>query len=520
MKRRQFINRSAKALALPIILNNLPVRAFSKSLAYENISEDNDKILVLIQMNGGNDGLNTVLPFDQYDNLINLRSNIIIPQNSAIGINNNIGLHPSLTGLKSLYDNAKLTIVQNVGYPNQNRSHFRSTDIWTSGSASDVVLDTGWLGRYFDQKYEGYPENYPNADYPDPFAITIGSLVSETCQGTNANFSLAVVDPSTLSPLNEGFSSTVDPNSCYGTELTYIRSSLIQTNAYSSVITNANNAGANLGSYPSDNALAQQLKIVAKLISGGLKTKVYVLNIGSFDTHSGQVESSSSTTTGNHADLLSTLSEAILAFQNDITALGFQERVLGMTFSEFGRQIASNFSDGTDHGTAAPLFLFGSCVMSGIVGNNPQIPVQVSDQEGVAMEIDFRSIYGTILADWFKMDAPSIANILFDGWQHLPILRDCDVSSVQESQNEDIFKLNIFPSPTMDFVNIEFMGLGERTHVSIFDARGYEVKVVCDKLLSNTFHSFNIDMRNMVAGNYYLRLATKYTFAVKSIIKI
>ena len=153
------------------------------------MTDESDRVLVLIQMNGGNDGLNTFLPMNQYDKLANVRRNIIIPENQLIK-DQQYGFHPSLAPIKSIYDKGKMGILQSVGYPNQNRSHFRSTDIWTTASAAEEVITTGWLGRYFADGHPEFPDNYPSETYPDPFAITMGNVVSETCQGTAANFSL------------------------------------------------------------------------------------------------------------------------------------------------------------------------------------------------------------------------------------------------------------------------------------------------------------------------------------------
>src|SRR5690606_27957596 len=139
--------------------------------------------LVLIQLNGGNDGLNMVIPLDQYSGLTSVRGNLVLPESSVLALTDLTGLHPKMTGLKTLFEEEKLSVIQSVGYPDQNRSHFRSTDIWTTASDSDEYLTTGWLGRYLDLKYPGYPVGYPNEEHKDPFAITLGTVVSETCQG-------------------------------------------------------------------------------------------------------------------------------------------------------------------------------------------------------------------------------------------------------------------------------------------------------------------------------------------------
>ena len=204
MKRRSFLKHTGQALALPVFLNGLPVSAISRSSLFGNMNSNSDRVLVLIQLNGGNDGLNMVIPVDQYDGLANVRGNILLPQSSLLSLTDTTALHPSMAGVRGLYDQGKLGIVQAVSYPNQDRSHFRSTDIWTSGSPANEFWPTGWLGRYMDSQYANFPDGYPNAQHPHPFAITMGTVVTETCQGTAANFSIAINNPLTLSPILEG----------------------------------------------------------------------------------------------------------------------------------------------------------------------------------------------------------------------------------------------------------------------------------------------------------------------------
>lgn len=172
MKRRKFVkNISLASVATPFIFKDLNVQAITKKLFnYSKMAED--RVLVIIRLNGGNDGLNTVIPLDQYDNLVLQRSNVIIPEASILPITTEIGFHPVMTGMQSMFNDGKLSIIQNVGYPEQNRSHFRSMDIWSTGML-DVNETRGWLGRQFDNEYPNFPADYPNATYPDPFAISI-----------------------------------------------------------------------------------------------------------------------------------------------------------------------------------------------------------------------------------------------------------------------------------------------------------------------------------------------------------
>ncbi|HHH49443.1 MAG TPA: hypothetical protein ENK52_00515, partial [Saprospiraceae bacterium] len=311
MKRRQFIKRSSAA-TVPVLLGGVQVSAINHSF-FNILNSESDRVLVLIQLDGGNDGLNMLIPKDQYSNLMKARPNIIIPENSILDLTDTLGLHPVMQDLKTVFDDGKLNIIQSVSYPNQNRSHFRSTDIWNTASSATENLTTGWLGRYLETLYPDYPTAYPNAAFPDPFAITIGTAVSPTCEGTTANYSTALVNPDNISALAVPINGDL-PDSCFGEQIDFLAQSIIQTNAYNDSIQTANNKGNNISTkYADDNELANKLKIVAKLIAGGLQTKIYIVRLGGFDNHAEQVEAND-TSTGKHAELLNELSTAICAF--------------------------------------------------------------------------------------------------------------------------------------------------------------------------------------------------------------
>ena len=443
MKRRNFLHTAGAALSVPLFLKGMNINAMPQSPLFGALNPNSDRVLVLIQLNGGNDGLNTFIPLDQYGNLANARPNVILPENSLLAVTDTLAFHPVMTDMKTLFEEGKMGIVQSVGYPNQNRSHFRSTDIWTTASPANEFWNSGWLGRYLDTDYPAYPEGYPNEMQPDPIAVTIGNTISETCQGAAANFSLTLKDPFALSPLAENTGGEV-LDTPYGEELAFLRTTIAQTNAYSEVVVAAAEAGSNLATYPEDNSLAQALKNVALMISGGLQTKIYVVNIGGFDTHANQVVPGD-TTTGEHAELLSLLSEAVGSFQKDLELLGLEERVIGMTFSEFGRRIKSNDSNGTDHGTAAPLLLFGTCVNSDVLGENPQIAEEVENSEGVPMQFDFRNVYGTVLMDWMEVEEDLVRDIIFPEFQHLPILEPCNTPTSTSATFYDPGGIDLLP---------------------------------------------------------------------------
>jgi len=511
MKRRNFIkNLSLASLSLPFISNGFGMQAITKKL-FGSSKNAEDRVLIIIRLNGGNDGLNMIIPLDQYDNLMIQRPNIILPQNQILSLTNSVGIHPIMTGMKTMFDQGKLTVVQNVGYPEQNRSHFRSSDIWTSGSL-DINQTSGWMGRYFESEQANFPEDYPNIDFPDPFAISLGSELSTTCQGLMGNFSHAVSDPFNAANLLE--TSVENDGTYYGSQIEYIATMLNQTNEYGNQISVASNSGNSLSTlYDPTNSIAVQLKYIAQMISGGLKTKVYILNINGFDTHDSQVLQTN-TTQGEHADLLKKLSDAIAAFQNDLQLLGLEERVAGMTFSEFGRQVASNGSFGTDHGDAAPLFLFGKCVNSGIIGPNPQINNQIDGQSGVEMEIDFRDVYASILKDWFEVPVSSIQNLFEHNITFINVLSGCTLG-LSEDESLDLKNI-VFPNPTPSNCTLKITTLNERVSVYIYSITGQMIKEIGSKDLSEGTHLIPCETSDLPAGNYLIQvIKNSGTFSLK-----
>ena len=423
MNRRNFL-RATGAVGIPTLLSQ-GLGASPLSLLASLIDPDSDKILVLIRLSGGNDGLNTLVGIDQLDNLTQVRPSVALGSSDVLDLNGVTGLHPGLTGLKDLFDNGKMGAVQAVGYPNQNRSHFRSTDIWSTASNANQVISSGWLGRYLNEDNPDYPVGYPNADNPDPLAITMGRVVSETCQGFVNNFSLTVEDPFNYTRITPGGDTELPPENVRFTQtITFVRNLIRQSNSYGDVVQAAANDGNTLATGYTDGSLSDQLRDIAQMISGGLQTKIYVATLTGFDTHSRQVNTGNNTT-GRHADLMTELGDSVKAFVDDLDLLGVGHRVLGMTFSEFGRRIRQNASDGTDHGDASPLFVFGDCVAGGVFGSNPVIDPDVDQNTGVPYQNDFRDVYGSVLVDWFDVAEADVRNLLYGGFEYLPIFNGC-----------------------------------------------------------------------------------------------
>jgi uncharacterized protein (DUF1501 family) len=384
------------------------------------------RVVVLIQLNGGNDGLNTVIPLGHYDAYHAARANIAIPENKVLRLKgfDQTGLNPTMPEMQWLFEAGKLAIIQSVSYPQPNFSHFRATDIWLTGADAGQILSTGWAGRYLDEQYPQFPRNYPNPDMPDPLAIQVGSLVSPALQGPALTMGMAISNPNSFYDLINDKSEPV-PDSRAGDQLAYIREMSVKTDQYAGVIkAAAQKVTKQSDCYPAPgkNPLADQLKIVARLVAGGLRTQFYLVSMGGFDTHARQVEPADPTT-GAHAKLLAKLSEAINAFQDDLTELQVSDRVMGMTFSEFGRRIQSNASGGTDHGAAAPVFVFGEKVQGGVIGQNPSWPDKLTVNDNIAMQYDFRSVYSTLLEKWFLSDETIAETALLKKYPTLALIQ-------------------------------------------------------------------------------------------------
>ncbi|MEJ7672099.1 MAG: DUF1501 domain-containing protein [Chitinophagaceae bacterium] len=263
---------------------------------------------------------------------------------------------------------------------------------------------------------------------PDPLGIQIGSVTSLTFQGPAVNMGMSISNPTSFYNLLNGVEDPA-PNTPAGKELKYVRLVSKQTQKYATVIKSAADKVPVQGTYPVNNSLADQLKIVARLIKGGLKTRMYMVSYGGFDNHSLQVNPAD-TTTGTHANLLRNVSDAIKAFQDDIKTLGVEERVVGMTFSEFGRRIKSNSSGGTDHGAAAPMILFGKNVTPAVWGTSPALPANASVNDNIPMQYDFRSVYASLLENWLCVKNSDLQTIMLKNFQNIPLVNSASCKNV------------------------------------------------------------------------------------------
>tara|TARA_B110000902_G_scaffold112678_1_gene132935 strand:+ start:95146 stop:96711 length:1566 start_codon:yes stop_codon:yes gene_type:complete len=516
MDRRKFIrNVSLASLTVPFFVKNLSAQAMLSSGFDIPVSYE-DRVLVIIRMNGGNDGLNTVIPLDQYSNLSIQRPNIILPESKILLGTNELGFHPAMSGIQNLFQQGRAAVIQGVGYPEQNRSHFRSNDIWTAGTTS-TDENRGWLGRYFEQNHSQYPANYPNDEYPDPFAISLGGSLSATCQGSVSNFSALVSNPSNSFNLNE--SAVINDGTMYGCNLDFVSTLIEQTNAYGARINEAYDLGSSLSNhYYLDNnpqndyksSLAKQLRYVAQMIAGGMQSKVYILNIGGFDTHGDQVDTND-TSLGKHADLLQQVSDAIHAFEDDLSLLNLDQRVMGMSFSEFGRQIASNGSNGTDHGDAAPLLLFGKCISSPVIGSNPLIAGEIENQKGVDMQFDFRDVYASVLKDWFRVPEEQIESVFGDhSPAYISLMDGCYSNGLH---NEE--PILLWPNPGSGVAFVDFYSHEGQTVVNLVDTKGRVVRTFLEQTLEEGRKKLQLDIYGVSAG--YYRVSINDSNGIKSV---
>ena len=493
MDRRSFLRNLgmlAGAGTVSMALGNIPIRAFSKS--FLNIQAVNGKIIVLLQLSGGNDGLNTIIPIE--DSLYyNARPSLGIKKEDAVHLNYLTGMHPSLQPLKSLYDEGMVAVVQNVGYESPNRSHFRSTDIWLSASDSNEVIDDGWVGRYLAKVL---PDYYPiNPEHP--MGIQIGSsqsaLLECTCQGT---MGISFESPNQFYQLINGSTADNDPppNTVAGNQLKYIKEIAALSIKYAEVIKETADSVENKATYP-NSSLGRQLAIVAELIAGGLETPVYLTSAGGFDTHANQA--------GNHANLLGSVAQAIEAFQTDLKLLEIDDKVILMTFSEFGRRVNQNGSGGTDHGTAAPLFVIGRNVYGGVYGPNPDL-ADLDNNGDIKYKYDFRQLYATLLTQQLGMPVDRMADVLQKDFETIPLISEKagTLNGPTAFQLEQNYPNPFNPSTTISY----FLRVPQNVRLEVFSPAGDVVATLVNQFQDVGSYNIKFDGTRFPSGVYFARL--------------
>lgn len=524
MKRRDFLkNTLPVGIMLPSIVNGMSIKAFgSTSPLLASLlmpTTETDHVLVLVQLTGGNDGVNTVIPLEFYGNYVNARTNIAIEESKVLTLTGTkkVGLHPSMTGMQTMFNEGKLKLINSVGYPQPSFSHFRATDIWMTAADSNQQLDSGWTGRYLNYEYPNFPNGYPNSSMTDPLSIQIGSVTSLALQGPAVSMGMSITNPNSFYNLINGLQDPA-PNTYAGKELTFLRSMAQQTQQYATVVKAAAANVTQQAPYPAKNNLADQLKIVSRLIKGGLKTRIYMVSYGGFDTHFNQADSTD-TSIGSHANLLKNVSEAIKAFQDDLKFLSIEDRVIGMTFSEFGRRVKSNASGGTDHGAAAPMFVFGKNILPGVLGDTPNIPVKATDNDNVPFQYDFRSVYASILTHWLCVKEADLQQVLLKNFQLLPIVNSATCKVVNPNQSGSLLISN-YPNPFTNSTTVQFTTAGGHTLVQIMDVMGRVIKVLVDiEYPAPGNYRVPFETANLAAGVYYARFQNLTVQQVHTMVK-
>lgn len=420
--RRQFVRQglvmASAATTLPLFLQNSALAMQNQRAGRASIpGVPEDRVLVVVQLGGGNDGLNTVVPYGD-GAYYNARPGIGIPERDVLKLRDGrgIGLHPSMTGIKELYDQGLVAIAQGVGYPNPNRSHFASMDIWHTADTSGV--GDGWLGRYFDNQCNGAPDDHGGSmgvtlQRSAPLAMLGRSYKPITFEDadlfrwTGEDLHRSLVDPyrKLAERLPENEELLENPNAAFLLR-TALDAQVSGAKIREAVATRP------LVNYPRS-GLAQQLAMVGAMIRAGLDTRVYYVDHGGFDTHAGQGGAN-----GSHSNLLRQYGDAVKAFYEDLKAQGNEGRVLTVTFSEFGRRVAQNGTNGTDHGTAAPMFLMGPMVDPGVHGKHPSLTNL--DNGDLKFKTDFRTVYANVLEDWLRADSQEV---LGKRWRKASLLR-------------------------------------------------------------------------------------------------
>lgn len=398
--RRRFLRASIGGAAA-IGIGSMVPDCFTHAANHDG--DGNERILVVVQLSGGNDGLNTVVPYSD-DAYRAVRPKLAIATSDVLKCDDAVGFHPSLKAMRELLDDGKLAVVQNVGYDQPNRSHFESMDIWHTCRRKGEARPDGWLGRFLDSKAIQAGGDVPAlhlGQEQQPLAIasnkvhvpTVRDLSEFQLQGRNRMALRSILHASVATEMSHRAKDSGEPNDL----LNFLQSSATSALESSQRVTDAAGVYNSDATYP-ETELGMKLRTIAQLIDAGLATRIYYVQLDGFDTHAQQP--------ATHAILLRQWSEAVSALIRDLGARGHADRVCVMTFSEFGRRVAENASEGTDHGAAGPMFLCGGGVKAYIFGKHSSLnDLQDGD---LKHDIDFRQVYASVLSSWLGADPSPI----------------------------------------------------------------------------------------------------------------
>ena len=504
--RRSFLKTLGFATSGAIMLKGMPLMASKPSLLEAAISNlENDRILVLIRLKGGNDGLNTIVPIYDFDTYSNLRPTIKHSLSDLYNLSDDFGIPNYMEGLLNLWGDGGMKVIQGVGYDNQSLSHFRSSDIWASAE-NESFIESGWLGRYFENIYPDYIIDPPES----PAAIQIGSVGNSIFDDDSISYGFSVANPDQLESIAQNgslYSITDIPECVYGEQLEYLRGVTNTTFNYAGTIHNAYTNSVNNVEYSSE-GLGKQLAIVARLIKGGLSTKVYMVTLDGFDTHANQLE--------KHPQLLFNLAESVRLFYEDIAFSGQNNEVLSMTISEFGRRPSENGSIGTDHGSAAPLLMFGHGLNgNGFIGAHPNLS-NLDENGNLSHLIDFRQVYASIMKEWLCIDPQLVDLALMNNYDSLELGFSCNLSNNVDNLfiHYGLYQNN---KTYISFIN----PCRQNVSIKLYDITGKEVAILKNETLNTG--EYKIDVKNesrsrLSTGQYIYRISANNKFYSKSII--
>ena len=508
--RRSFIQALGLAGAGGIMIGHAAVTSSKASpLSVALAANENDNILVIVRLKGGNDGLNTIVPIYDYATYTNLRPTIRHKQSDLLNLNSDFAIPNYMSALESVWGDGKMKVIHGVGYPDQTLSHFRSAEIWASADSVNDE-DTGWWGRYYEDLFPDYLINPPAV----PPAVQIGSIGDLIFDGSDNNYAFSVANTEQLENVAQtGAQHDILnlPDCVYGNKLLHLRATTNTTFRYSGVINNAYMSSNNASSY-SDGELAKQLAIVARLIKGGLGTKVYMVTLDGFDTHANQEL--------QQRKLLEDFSNSIKDFYADLKATGMDDEVLTMTISEFGRRPYENGSWGTDHGAASPVMLFGPALNgSGFIGEHPNLTNWDADDNLIPTS-DFRDIYSSVLTEWFCLE-PSLVNNILLNQNNAPIDFgiSCGILSTPQFNIKDGFSHIPYNKDNRNYIDIQIEHTAN-VDVRLYDILGREVGVLESKMMFPGKYTIDVQQNiksRLASGHYIYRISTGGQFYSKSI---
>jgi uncharacterized protein (DUF1501 family) len=411
MTRREFIQKGLTIVAMGATAPSFLTRTalamgnpFDIAQVTSRPGVPDDNVLVVIQMGGGNDGLNAVVPFAD-DAYYQARPRLAIPRNEVIAVSGDVGFHPRMIKLKEMLDRGNMAVIQGVGYPNPSRSHFKSMEIWHTADPEGRTMRVGWIGRYFDSKCPvcEQPTVGVNIGPSMPLAMRSDGGQGVTLENPDAFQWMSSLDGIGAREELEIFKMLNAPAPNEPGTIDFLRHTAMNAVVSSERVRDAMRRYRGGIGYP-NTRFAYSMRLISQMIAGRLPTKVYYAHMTGFDTHANQ--------RGAHDALLEQLSTGVDAFYRDLETQGNAERVLVIAFSEFGRRVAENGSGGTDHGTAAPMFVFGKRIRPGFHGRQPSL-ADLADND-LKHHVDFRSIYATVLDQWLGTDPATILGAEFE----------------------------------------------------------------------------------------------------------